>query len=149
MADILFRPMLSSDLEQVICIEQQAFSHPWSRPLYEDALVRYQCWVLERGTEHVGHAVMQYVVDEAHLLNIVVAVGHQGQGHGRLLLEYVLQQAQKQGSRECFLELRESNHAAYALYERAGFNELGRRANYYPAVAGREDAILMACPLAF
>lgn len=149
MTDIRFRAMAAADIELVLQIEQKAFSHPWSRGLYEDALGRYQCWVLERGDEHVGHAVMQYIVDEAHLLNIVIAVNQQGQGYGQMLLEFVLQQAVKQGSRECYLELRESNYAAYALYERAGFNELGRRANYYPAVSGREDAILMACPLSF
>ncbi|MCG9958445.1 ribosomal-protein-alanine N-acetyltransferase, partial [Pseudomonas aeruginosa] len=50
-------------------------------------------------------------------------------------------------ARECFLEVRASNQAAYRLYERYGFNEIGRRRDYYPAVGGREDALVMACTL--
>jgi [ribosomal protein S18]-alanine N-acetyltransferase len=34
-----------------------------------------------------------------------------------------------------------------SLYERYGFNEIGRRRDYYPAVGGREDAVVMACTL--
>ena len=49
--------------------------------------------------------------------------------------------------RECFLEVRASNQSAYRLYERYGFNEVGRRRDYYPAVGGREDALVMACTL--
>jgi ribosomal-protein-alanine N-acetyltransferase len=45
-----------------------------------------------------------------------------------------------------FLEVRDSNTAAFKLYERYGFNEIGRR-DYYPAVGGREDAVVMACTL--
>jgi len=147
MADIHFRPMQTEDLDAVLAIEQRAFSHPWSLKLYEDALTRYQCWIMERGAQHIGHAVMQYIVDEAHLLNIVISVEQQGKGYGRQLLTFALEQAEQQGSKECYLELRQSNHAAYALYEQLGFNEIGRRNNYYPAAQGQEDAIVMACTL--
>lgn len=147
MADIHFRPMQTEDLDAVLAIEQRAFSHPWSLKLYEDALTRYQCWMMERGAQHIGHAVMQYIVDEAHLLNIVISVEQQGQGYGRQLLTFALEQAELHGSKECYLELRQSNHAAYALYEQLGFNEIGRRNNYYPAAQGQEDAIVMACTL--
>lgn len=147
MPALSFRPLLASDLQQVLAIEQQAFSHPWSQQLYQDALERYDCWLAELDGRHVGHAVMQYVADEAHLLNIVVASDCQGRGLGRQLLEFVLAQATQRQCRECFLELRASNHAAYHLYENAGFNELGRRRDYYPAASGHEDAILMVCSL--
>jgi ribosomal-protein-alanine N-acetyltransferase len=46
-----------------------------------------------------------------------------------------------------FLEVRPSNPHAIALYDSLGFNEIARRANYYPAAAGREDAIVMALEL--
>ena len=148
MTDICFRAMQDADLDEVQRIEQQAFSHPWKRTLYQDALERYQCWVMQRAGQHIGHAVVQYIVDEAHLLNIVIAVEQQGSGYGRQLLEFVLTQAEQQKSKECYLELRQSNQGAYALYEQLGFNEIGRRNNYYPAAQGHEDAIVMACTLA-
>jgi len=43
-----------------------------------------------------------------------------------------------------FLEVRPSNLVAYKLYEKLGFNEVGIRENYYPAFAGREDAVVLA-----
>ena len=51
------------------------------------------------------------------------------------------------GAEVTFLEVRASNHTASRLYERFGFNEIGRRPNYYPAVGGREDALVMAYSL--
>jgi ribosomal-protein-alanine N-acetyltransferase len=45
------------------------------------------------------------------------------------------------------LEVRPSNVAAVALYEKMGFNEIGVRRNYYPAGEGREDALLLALSL--
>ncbi len=142
------RRMTADDLDTVVAIEQRAFSHPWSRKLYEDALSSYQCHVLEQDGRHLGHAVMQYIVDEAHLLNIVIAVDHQGQGLGARLLEQLLEQARERNCSSCFLEVRESNDSAYRLYERFGFNEIDRRRNYYPTSSGHEDARVMVCTLA-
>lgn len=149
MSDALtVRRMTAADLDNVVAIEHEAFSHPWSRKLYEDALGSYECHVLEQNGRHLGHAVMQYIVDEAHLLNIVIAVDRQGHGLGSHLLERVLQQARERDCSSCFLEVRESNTAAYGLYERHGFNEIDRRRNYYPAAGGHEDALVMVCTLA-
>lgn len=141
------RAMTAADLDAVVAIEHKAFSHPWSRKLYEDALGSYECHVLEQNGQHLGHVVMQYIVDEAHLLNIVIAVDQQGRGLGSYLLELVLQQARERDCSSCFLEVRESNTAAYGLYERHGFNEIDRRRNYYPTAEGHEDALVMVCTL--
>ena len=64
-----------------------------------------------------------------------------------LQAEVLVQRARERGGRECFLEVRASNTTAYRLYERYGFNEVGRRRAYYPAADGREDALVMACTL--
>lgn len=139
---------MAADLDTVVAIEARAFSHTWSRKLYEDALDSYQCHVLEQNGQHLGHVVMQYIVDEAHLLNIVIAVEQQGKGLGSQLLEFALEQARQRDCASCFLEVRESNTAAYGLYERHGFNEIDRRRNYYPTATGHEDARVMVCTLA-
>ncbi len=145
--NIEFRPMQAADLERVLALEESAFSHPWTRKLYIDALTSYECWVMYVDNQHVGHGVISQVLDEAHLLNIAIAVEQQGQGFGLQLLEYLMQRASQRGCVECLLELRASNRAAYALYERFGFNEIGRRRDYYPALDGHEDALVMACTL--
>jgi ribosomal-protein-alanine N-acetyltransferase len=61
-------------------------------------------------------------------------------------LRRLLDDAVGVGAEQCFLEVRESNHAAIALYLREGFAPVARRAGYYPApggAGGREDALVM------
>ena len=145
--DVQFRLMQTDDLEAVLALEQQAFSHPWTRALYVDALTSYECWMMFVSNQHVGHGVISQIVDEAHLLNIAIAVEQQGKGLGLQLLEHLMQRASQRGCVECFLEVRASNRSAYALYERYGFNEIGRRRDYYPTAEGHEDALVMACTL--
>jgi len=144
---ISFRPMTEADLDAVLKIEYAAFSHPWTRGIFADGLKSYDCWMMFEGTQQVGHGVIQIILDEAHLLNITVKPESQGRGLGLRLLEHLMARANALGARECFLEVRESNQSAYRLYERFGFNEIGRRRGYYPAVGGREDALVMACTL--
>ncbi|WP_152226053.1 ribosomal protein S18-alanine N-acetyltransferase [Pseudomonas sp. SCB32] len=144
---VSFRPMTEADLDAVLKIEYAAFSHPWTRGIFADGLKSYECWVMFEGTQQVGHGVIQMILDEAHLLNITVKPESQGRGLGLTLLEHLMKRAHERGGVECFLEVRESNQPAYRLYERYGFNEVGRRRGYYPAVGGREDALVMACTL--
>lgn len=142
-----FRPMTVADVDTVLAIEHAAFSHPWTRGLYIDAVKSYECWVMFQGEEQVGHGVIDLIIDEAHLLNITISPACQGRGLGLALLEHLMSRARQRGGQECFLEVRASNHSAYRLYERFGFNEIGRRRNYYPAPGGGEDALVMACTL--
>ncbi|CDZ95949.1 MULTISPECIES: ribosomal protein S18-alanine N-acetyltransferase [Pseudomonadaceae] len=145
--DVSFRRMTAADLDNVLKIEYAAFSHPWTRGTYTDALSAYECWVMFEGEQQVGHGVINVIIDEAHLLNITVKPQSQGRGLGLRLLEHLMARAYERGGRECFLEVRASNGSAYRLYERYGFNEIGRRRDYYPAADGREDALVMACTL--
>ncbi len=148
MSDALsFRPMTEADLEAVLKIEYAAFSHPWTRGIFLDSLKSYDCWLMFEGSQQVGHGVIQVVAGEAHLLNITVKPESQGRGLGLRLLEHLMRRARELQAGECFLEVRASNQPAYRLYERYGFNEIGRRRDYYPAVGGREDALVMACTL--
>lgn len=144
---VSFRPMTAADLETVLKIEYAAFSHPWTRGVFSDALTAYECWVMFEGCQQVGHGVINLILDEAHLLNITVKPQSQGRGLGLRLLEHLMARAWERGGKECFLEVRASNGPAYRLYERYGFNEIGRRRGYYPSADGREDALVMACTL--
>lgn len=144
---IHFRPMTEADIDAVLKIEYAAFSHPWTRGIFLDSLNSYQCWLMFEGAQQIGHGVIQLILGEAHLLNITVKPENQGRGLGLRLLEHLMAEAQKAGASECFLEVRLSNVSAYRLYERYGFNEIGRRRDYYPTPGGREDALVMACTL--
>ena len=144
---ITFRRATEADIDAVLRIEYAAFSHPWTRGIFLDSLKSYEVWLMFEGSQQVGHGVINVIIDEAHLLNITVKPESQGRGLGLRLLEHLMARAAELKVGECFLEVRSSNQAAYRLYERYGFNEIGRRRDYYPAPGGREDALVMACTL--
>jgi len=79
-----------------------------------------------------------------HLLNITVQPASQGRGLARVLLDFMQQYGREQGFESVLLEVRRSNARAIAVYQSAGFAEIGKRKNYYPVDAHtREDAIVM------
>jgi ribosomal-protein-alanine N-acetyltransferase len=141
------RPMTVSDLDAVCAIEASAYGFPWSRGNFIDSLAAgYLAEVLEAETI-IGYFVALPGVDELHLLNITIAPRWQGQGLGSALLDAVQAHARARAFATLWLEVRASNHRARALYARRGFAEVGLRRAYYPAVGGREDAILMSLDL--
>ncbi|MBK7300252.1 MAG: ribosomal protein S18-alanine N-acetyltransferase [Moraxellaceae bacterium] len=144
---IVLRAMTTADISAVCAIEQQVQYAPWTPKLFSDSLERHLCWVAEKNQQVVGFFVVQFIVDEAHLLNIAVDPTQQKQGIGRMLLDNVQQQAIAKKANTIFLELRATNQRALALYQMAGFNEIGLRKNYYPAAQGKEDAVIMALML--
>lgn len=138
------RLMTGADLAAVEAIERAVYTHPWTRGNFADSLAAgYQCWVMARDGEVAGYAVTMVAADEAHLLNLSIAAPLQRRGLGGELLEFTLQLARDCGARTVYLEVRESNSAARTLYARHGFAEIGIRRGYYPAHAGREDAVTM------
>lgn len=143
-----FRPMTEADLDAIMEIEPRIYSHPWSRGNFSDSLLSgYSAWVLLDGAKIIGYSLMMLVLDEAHLLNLSIAEAYQKQGLGRLVLEHMIAIARKHHAANMFLEVRPSNISAIALYENIGFNEMAVRRGYYPALNGREDAVLMGLAL--
>lgn len=148
--NIEVRSMHASDLGGVMENENAAYPIPWSRGVFEDCLAGNNvCLVCCVGQDIVGHAVVSFILDEFHLLNICIAPSYAGKGLGRQFLRYLIELAISRNMQMFFLEVRASNHVAIALYESEGFNEVGVRPNYYPAQSGREDAVLMTLQLCF
>jgi len=139
------RPMTVSDVERVMAIELQAYHFPWSRGHFTDSLAAgYLAQLRLAGPELIGYYVAMPGVDELHLLNLTVAPAHQGLGHARALLADLAQAARSLKAAQIWLEVRESNARARALYERWGFEAAGVRKGYYPAPHGqREHAVVM------
>lgn len=137
--------MQADDIDAVLVTEGRSTAHPWTRKLFEDSLhAGYSAWVVRQTDQHIGHAVVLSVLDEAHLLLITIHPSWQGQGYGTQLLEYLSEQARFSGATQMFLEVRSSNRVAQAMYLNHGFAEIGRRRAYYPDADGlREDALVM------
>jgi len=142
-------PMREHDLEAVMTIESALYTHPWTRGNFADSLrAGYECRVLRLGGALIGYFVLMVAAGEAHLLNLSIAAARQRTGHGSGLLREAMALARRQGAKSLFLEVRPSNRAAQALYTRFGFRKVAVRRGYYPAHAGREDALVLTLPLA-
>lgn len=169
MADTLtyvVEPMTLDDLDQVMEIEQLAFSSPWSARAYrfeinENAqstmlvvrpaitglgpLVRLaRRFKLATLPRVLGYGGFWLLVDEAHVCTLAVHPERRGQGLGQLLLLSLLERAARSGAHQATLEVRVSNLAALALYGKFGFRVASRQRRYY--VDNQEDAFIMATP---
>lgn len=145
---IELRPMTGADLPAVIAIENAIYAFPWTPGNFRDSLgAGYHCSACLRNGELIGYAVVMLASDEAHLLNLSIAAACQRQGCGSELLRRLCEVARKQGARLIYLEVRPSNAAGLRLYERHGFERVGLRREYYPAPAGREDALILGLTL--
>ncbi len=142
------RDMTMADLDAVISIEQQVHGHPWTRGMFVDALAHGNiCKVYTLERELVGYAVLLIALDEVQLLDISIARAFQRHGLGTKLLGEMQAFARENEFSRMILEVRRSNLAAYALYHKAGFTDIGVRRDYYPAENNREDAIVMESKL--
>lgn len=140
----IIREMRQTDLATAAGIERSAYEFPWSPGIFRDCLLAgYTSLVLEQGAAVIGYGIMSVAAGEAHLLNLALAQSARGQGHGRRLLEHMLDLAQGAGVEGLYLEVRPTNRAALALYHAAGFQVIGRRRAYYRAVGGAEDAVVL------
>ncbi len=138
-----------SDLPAVIAIEQQSFPSPTQEKTYryelsENQLAHYQALTLLRagGNEQLlGYAGYWLIADEIHMIIIAIDPQRRGCGLGELLLLNMLNLAYDQQAALVTLEVRDSNRVAQELYQKYGFELVGRRKQYYKDTG--EDALLM------
>lgn len=139
-----YRLLTPSLLDPVYQLERQAHAFPWSRKLFDDCLsARQPCVVVLHQQRVVGYGVVSVVAGSAELLNLAVAPRYHRRGVARALLQHLIE-VMRPCADTLYLEVRQSNVAALALYELTGFVEVGTRPRYYPTARGREDAIILA-----
>ena len=138
-------PMNADHLEEIERLERICFSRPWSRRMLAEELEN-QCaafLVAEDGQTGavMGYAGLLVVADEGYITNVAVFPECRRQGVAAKILEIYLNFAQANQLAFLTLEVRPSNEAAIALYQRHGFEEVGRRKNYYDLP--KEDALIL------
>lgn len=141
---VRIRPMAAEDVDAVAAIEHEAFSSPWKAETFAGLIDRdgMELLVMEGPDGAVmGYAVLWCILDQGELANIAVRPEDRGKGLGAVLLEEVLSVSRARGVASLYLEVRASNQAAIALYERFGFRDVGRRRAYYQNPT--EDARVM------
>lgn len=148
MSEVAFRAMTPADLEAVADLTRRADPFGWTLRNFSDAHASGNTLtVLAVDGVTSGIAAVMHVLDESELLEIAVQPAMQGRGYGKALLAQAIALARRNGAVRMFLEVRESNARARKMYTSFGFEETGRRKNYYPTENGREDAILMTAQL--
>ena len=144
LADALpVRAATEGDLDAVVAIERASFSDPWSRGSFRSLVGAAHVYfpVVADGASLVAFAIAIFAADEGELANIAVTPAARGRGLGSRLLDQVLSVAVARGAGTVWLEVRESNAAARALYGSRGFMEAGRRKRYYDDPV--EDALVL------
>jgi ribosomal-protein-alanine N-acetyltransferase len=136
------------DAGALASVHARAFRHGWSESEFERLLSESNtvCHVARAngGTGAlVGFALSRLIDHEAEILMVAVSPSEQGRGLARALLSRHLARLAAQGAKHVFLEVDEGNQPALALYQRAGFTEVGRRPRYYEGPGGATAALIM------
>lgn len=148
------RGMREEDLKQVIEIEHEIFLFPWSIANFRDSIkAGYHCRVLvqpEIGPNAdvvMGYSVLMIGPGEAHVLSLGVGFAWQNRGLGGKMLRHLIELSKGHQAAFMLLDVRESNTGAANLYRRTGFQQIAVRKGYYPAMCGRENALVMRLEL--
>ncbi len=142
---LLIRHMELADVAEVVSIEQECFSSPWSARSFASCVADRDVVLSVVGTVEdkiVGYAISWVVPPEIHVGNLAVSAAFRRLGIGRCLLQTVLAYGRRIGCLVAHLEVRVSNAAAIALYQQMGFRKVGVRRGYYED--NGEDALLMS-----
>jgi len=144
MKKVVIEEMKIDDIENVVEVENDCFSVPWSRDSFireitENHLAIYLVAKVEE--KAVGYIGVWKIMNEGHITNVAVHSSFRRQGIGERLISELLSLCEKH-EMDCFtLEVRETNEPAQALYRKFGFKEIGRRKGYYQD--NGEDAVIM------
>jgi len=136
-----------SDLPEILAIERESFSSPWTAGMFMEELENTlaQCLVIritDKGKSVISaYIIFRLIADEAHLHNLAVKKESKRQGLAQSLMETMKDIAMQVGICARTLEVRETNKEAISLYRKCGFVVKGRRPLYYTDT--HEDALIM------
>lgn len=136
--------MTLEDLPQIMEIEQDAFSIPWTIEAFQNELTNNRLahyMSVELNDKVIGYGGLWIIVDEAHITNIAIHSSVRGQGLGKKLVGELMSTAATLGATKMTLEVRVKNVIAQHVYKQFGFVEAGIRPKYYED--NNEDALIM------
>lgn len=135
--------MNASHVAQVAELEKKCFSDPWSEKSVAGELNnKLAYWLVAvEGDFVAGYVGSQTVMGETDMMNIAVHPDYRRRGVAEALVNKLVDELKVRESRCLTLEVRASNVPAYKLYEKLGFQQIGRRPKYYRNP--REDALIL------
>lgn len=137
----MIRPMTAADVPSVATLEKLCFSDPWSVSSIASELDNpLSLWLVwEEDGAAAAYLGVQRVPPQADVMNVAVSPALRRRGIARALFAELERRLPEID--ELFLEVRASNSGAIALYRTLGFEQVGRRPNYY--LDPREDALIL------
>jgi [ribosomal protein S18]-alanine N-acetyltransferase len=145
-------PADSFDIPVLAALHETCFTAPWdqhwTQQSFKDVLGMpgAGAFIAAIGSDPVGFAVARVAADEAELLLIGTRPDYRRSGHGRALLERLLETLKRGGAVRVLLEVAEPNVPALRFYHQLGFREVGRRPDYFRGDS-TADAMVLARPL--
>jgi ribosomal-protein-alanine N-acetyltransferase len=141
---LLIQNMQPENVDEVVAIEKQSFSDPWSEEsfLVELDLPFSWVWVAKIKNRLTGYCCCWEIEGELQIANLAVHPEFRNQGIGKKILQEILNRACQRKVKKVTLEVRESNQAALKLYRGFDFSEVGRRKKYYRKPT--EDGLILA-----
>jgi [ribosomal protein S18]-alanine N-acetyltransferase len=136
------RDMSRGDIPAVAALEAMIYPQPWSPRVFFDELAmdsRSYVVAIDAGGTLVGYGGLLLVEEDAHITTVAVDPEVRGQHLGSRLMLALVERALAAGAKHLTLEVRITNSVAQGLYDRFGFDPVGRRKNYYKD----EDALVM------
>lgn len=140
----IFRYAQLEDLDRIYYLEQLCSQNPWSRGGLSEELTKTSSLfpVIEiQQKSIIGFACSTLILNELHILEVVIDPQYQNIGLGEALIKHLLREAAAAGVSTALLEVRASNHSAIRVYEKCGFKRDASRIGYYQ---DGEDALLMS-----
>ncbi len=143
LATLRFEPITERHIESILPIEAASHGAPWSERSFRNEINHeFGIYLVAMLFGKVaGYGGVWLVIDEAHVTTVTIAEEHRRLGIGQKLVTELLRQAKEAGMVCSSLEVRASNEAAIALYEKIGFERTSVRRRYYPD--NDEDAAVM------
>jgi len=142
---VLIEPVSKLELGDIVDLERASFSDPWSESSFAAVLnepAAFFAAARDAASDRVaGYVVAWFVADEGEIANLAVREPTRRRGIGAALLDAALDEGRRRGAHAIYLEVRDSNAAARALYASRNFEEVGRRRMYYRKPV--EDAIVL------
>ncbi|OOE75219.1 ribosomal protein S18-alanine N-acetyltransferase [Salinivibrio sp. ML290] len=146
MSDYTLQLIGDRHLTDIVRIEQTVHIAPWSKTQLTPAQGRFDHHyaLISQDAQIIGYFYARCIAGEAELLNLAVDRTFQGKGVGHQLLTLLKKTLVAAGAKTLWLEVRQSNRGARALYQKQGFELISRRAGYYSCPDGTtEDALVM------
>ncbi|MFN7094086.1 MAG: ribosomal protein S18-alanine N-acetyltransferase [Burkholderiales bacterium] len=145
---VSFRMAIPEDLPAILRLNAQFFDR-WNEEKFDQVFEYELPFILMTDAEGqiIGYLIYMVVLDEARIINVVIAKEHHSKGYGQKLIHYVLNVIAQENIRWVLLDVRVSNYPAVNLYTKLGFSILTRRRCYYPIEQNNEDAYFMQLEL--